>query len=327
MRKLLTFLFTLQFLLTSCNNTQKPAKNYVITNSKPLVKVNNLPQVVATTSILCDLTKQIAGNTINLICIIPRETDSRIYKPTPENSQVIRSAKLIIYNGYNLETDLISLIKTSQTSGLKIAVGEVAVPKPLLSQQGQKKIVNPYLWHNVQNSAKIANIITNNLKKIAPKNTALYTNNNKKIQSELIQLDKWIKSRIASLPNNQRTLVTSYDNLGYYTKAYKLNYQTLLTHKNKQKQLSEVEFSQLIKNIEKAKVSTIFLDHKINPQLITSITNKAQVRNSERQIISDNLTSNAESNTYQKLMVANTRTIVEGLGGTYLIFQASGSKR
>lgn len=323
MRKLLIFLSTVQFLLISCNNTQKPAKNYIITTAKPLPQVNNLPQVIATTSILCDLTKQIAAKTINLICIIPPDTDSRTYKPTPENSQVIRSAKLILYNGYNLETDLISLIKTSQTSALKIAVGEAAVSKPLLSQQGQKKVVNPYLWHHVQNSAKMATIITNNLKKIAPQNTALYTNNNQKIQSELTQLDTWIKSRIDSLPPNQRTLVSNYDNLGYYTKAYKLNYQTLLSKRNKQEQLSEVEFSRLIKNIKNIKVSTIFLSDKVNPKLITSITKEAQVRNSERQIIADSLTLNAEGNTYQKLMVANTRTIVEGLGGTYLIFQPS----
>jgi manganese/iron transport system substrate-binding protein len=71
MRKLLIFLFTAQFLLISCNNPQKPAKNYVVTTAKPITKPQNLPQVVATTSIICDLTKQIAANTINLICLIP----------------------------------------------------------------------------------------------------------------------------------------------------------------------------------------------------------------------------------------------------------------
>ncbi|AFZ00654.1 metal ABC transporter solute-binding protein, Zn/Mn family [Calothrix sp. PCC 6303] len=321
MRKFFILLFVLKFLLISCNNAPKTAKNYVITTSKPLPKVNNLPQVVATTSILCDLTKQIAAKTINLICIIPHDTDSRTYKPTPENSQVIRSAKLILYHGYNLEKDLISLIKTSKTSGLKIAVGEMAVPKPLLVQQGNKKNVNPYLWHYVPNAAKMATLITNNLKKIAPENTTLYSNNNKKLQSELTQLDKWIKSRIASLPPNQRTFVSNYDNLSYYTKAYKLNYQTLLTNRNRQQELSKAELDRLIKNIQNTKVSTIFLSRKINPKLINSISNKAQVRNSERQIMPDSLTLDAEGNTYQKFMVANTRTIVEGLGGTYLIFR------
>jgi manganese/iron transport system substrate-binding protein len=322
MRKLLIFLFTAQFLLTSCNNPQKPTKNYVFT-AKPIAKVNNLPQVVATTSILCDLTKQIAANTINLICIIPRDADSRTYKPTLENSQVIRSAKLILYNGYNLETDLISLIKTSQTPALKIAVGEAAVPKPLFLQQNQKKIVNPYLWHDVQNSIKMATVITNNLKKAAPKNTILYTNNTKKLQTELIQLDTWIKSRIASLPPTQRTLISNNNNLDYYTTAYKLNYQTLLVNKTQPNKLSPVELSKLTKNIKETKISTIFLTNQINPQLITDITKEAQVRNSERQIISDSLTSEPESDTYQKMMSTNTRTIVEGLGGTYLIFQPS----
>ena len=63
-----TTIFGLILGLFGCGNrnisTIYNQRNSTIINS-------NLPIVVATNSVICDLTKQVAGNTINLICLIP----------------------------------------------------------------------------------------------------------------------------------------------------------------------------------------------------------------------------------------------------------------
>ncbi|MFN6393728.1 MAG: metal ABC transporter solute-binding protein, Zn/Mn family, partial [Aphanizomenon sp.] len=41
----------------------------------------NLPLVVATNSVICDLTKQVAEDTINLICLIPPGINPINYQP------------------------------------------------------------------------------------------------------------------------------------------------------------------------------------------------------------------------------------------------------
>ena len=49
---------------------------------------------------------------------------------------------------------------------------------------------------------------------------------------------------------------------------------------------------------------------------------EARVNISERQLYTENLSlTGSEADTYQKMMVANTRTILEGLEGSYLIFE------
>lgn len=330
MRKLLISVLT-SILLSACSNydnTQNSTTLTVGTTAPQNTQKSNLPQVVVTTSVLCDLTKQVAGNTVNINCLIPPDTNPRNYQPQAEDRQAINKAKLILYNGYNLDSSVFNTIKASKNPAPKIAVAQVAVPKPRLTiQQGNKKLNNPYLWHDAKNAAAMVDVISNNLKKVAPQNAKLYTANTSKLKNQIAALDKWIKSRIASIPPYQRTLITNNVQMGYYTTAYGLTYETAFLTINPKEDPSSPKLKPLINNIKKTRVPSIFINNAANPQLVKSVAKQADVRVSERSLFTNNLgAKGSESDTYQKMMVANTRTIVEGLGGTYLIFRIQNSE-
>ncbi|MBF2065480.1 MAG: zinc ABC transporter substrate-binding protein [Calothrix sp. C42_A2020_038] len=326
MRKLLISVLIIPVLLSACNNPNN-VKNTTLTirTTAPQKNLqnNNLPKIVVTTSVLCDLTRQIAANTVNLNCLIPADVNPRNYKPKQEDVQAINEAKLVLYNGYNLEPSLFSIIKANKNPVPKIAVAQVAVPKPRLSiQQGNKKLINPYLWHDAKYAAAMLDVINDSLKKVAPQNSKSYTANTKKIKTDIAKLDKWIKSRIASIPSYQRTLITDHAELGYYTTAYGLKYETAFQSISKSEDPSSPRLKPLIKNIRQARVPSIFISSAVNPQLVKTVAKEADVRVSERPLVTNRLSDkNTQNNTYQKMMMQNTRTIVEGLGGTYLIFR------
>ena len=74
-------------------------------------------------------------------------------------------------------------------------------------------------------------------------------------------------------------------------------------------------------------MSTIFAEVEINPNLIQSVATEAEVNISDRKLYAEGLGEPAsDADTYQKMMIANTRTIVEGLGGTYLIFETKAAR-
>lgn len=307
---------TLTIGFFGCTN-QTPKASFTQTT-----RVNiNLPQVVATTSVLCDLTKQVAGKTINLTCLIPPGTDPHVYQATQSDRQAIEQANLILYNGYNFEPDLIETIKTTKKSVPKIAVGQLAVPKPQQFVQGGRRFTDPHIWHDAKNAIRMVEVINNNLGKLAPSNAKVYNGKTKKIKNEFTKLDNWIKGRIASIPANQRKLVTTHDALGYYANAYGLELTGSLQGISTEEEPTDRRIKNLVTNIEEAKVATIFAETIINPKLIQSVATAANVRVSERELYTDGLGEpSSEGGTYQKMMAANTRTIVEGLGGTYLIF-------
>ncbi|AFY47648.1 ABC-type metal ion transport system, periplasmic component/surface adhesin [Nostoc sp. PCC 7524] len=308
--------FVLLFLTIGFFGCGNQAINTSFTKTSTTVN-ENLPLVVATTSLLCDLAKQVAENTINLTCIIPPNTDAQDYQPKPEDRTAIEQANLIFYNGYNLEPELIKLIKETNNKAPKIAVSQVALPKPQQFQINTRKVSNPYIWHNPKNGIKMVEVISSNLKKLEPNNTDIYQENTKRIKAELTQIDSWIKSRIGSIPEEKRRLVTTTNAIDYFTKAYGIPSASLGT----EEQATDQRITNLVRYIQKSKVPTIFSEAKVNPELIESVATAAQVKLSERQLYTQGLgEADSNANSYQNMMFANTRTIVEGLGGTYLIF-------
>ncbi|MBD2438177.1 metal ABC transporter solute-binding protein, Zn/Mn family [Nostoc sp. FACHB-110] len=281
-----------------------------------------LPNVVATTSVLCDLIKQVAENTVNLSCLIPPGTNPYSYEPTPSDRQAIEQANLIFYNGYNFEPNLIKIIKSTNNNAPKIAVAQVAVPKPQRFIENRQKVIDPHVWHNAKNGITMVDIISKNLNQLVPNNADIYKNNTKQINNELTQLDSWIKTRIATIPNEKRKLITSHNALAYYAKAYSIPLLGVVAGVNRENNLTNTQLNNLVKNLRKTEIPTIFTETTNNSQLIQSVAQAAEVKVSERGLYTDGLGEpKSDGDTYQKMLEANTRTIVEGLGGTYLIFQ------
>lgn len=146
-----TTILGLIFGLFSCSSALNSS------NNSPIIRNNinnNLPSVVATNSILCDLTKQIAQDTINLICLIPPGINPINYKSMPEDTQTIENANLFLYHGYNFEPGLNKIIKSLKQSPPKLAVAQTAVTNTIKIIKNNQQIVEPHVWHNANNTIK-----------------------------------------------------------------------------------------------------------------------------------------------------------------------------
>lgn len=330
--------------ITACSfsSTQNPI-NSTNTNPATEVKTESKPLVVVTNSVVCDLAKQIAGDTIDLKCLIEAGTDPHLYQPKPEDRKAIDSAKLVLYGGYDFEPSLIKLIKASSSNAPKLAVNEVAVPIPLIAEKGHDhdhrqeinkadqvaksseknaKEVDPHVWSDAQNGIKIAQSISKSLIALRPDQSETYTKNTAKIVAELEQLDIWIKAQIATIPADSRKLVTTHEALGYYAKAYSIPIEGALNGISTEEQPTPTRVKELVDVIKSSKVPMIFTELSINPKLINVVAKEANVKVSERELYTDGLgAKGSEAETYTAMLIANTRTIVEGLGGKYTVFQ------
>jgi ABC-type Zn uptake system ZnuABC Zn-binding protein ZnuA len=306
---------TIGFL--GCAN-QKPTTSF----TQPSTTIEeNLPRVVATTTILCDLTRQVAQNTINLTCLGSPDNDSYLYQPRPGHQEAIAQADLVLHTGYNFQSELLKTVTQGKTSTPTVAVNQLAVPQPQQFLASGEKLPNPHIWHDVKNTIKMVEIISHNLKLLNPDYAKFYHDSAQLIQDELTQLDSWIKSRIDTIPNNRRKLVATTNVMNYYTTAYKIPLVQGLENISSIVNPTDAQVKTWVTTIQQAQVPTIFPHITINQQLMISVPTPANVRVSQRQLYTYGLGEpGGEADTYQKLMVANTRTIVEGLGGTYLIF-------
>ncbi|MBD2177511.1 zinc ABC transporter substrate-binding protein [Pseudanabaena sp. FACHB-1998] len=319
---------------TPINTPQQPPNRSIVTTNK----AENLPLVVATNSVSCGLAQQIAGDTINLQCLIEAGTDPHVYQPKPDDRKAIDSAKLILYGGYAFEPNLIKLIQSSSNPAPKLAVSEVAVPSPLIFEEGHShnqgegkkeakdnkapKEADPHVWNNAKNGIKIAQAISQSLSNLRPDQAKIYVQNTTNLVNELEQLDTWIMEQIATIPETSRKLVTTHDALGYYAQAYGIPVEGALNGISTDEQPTPARVKEIVAIIQSSKVPTIFAEVSINPKLINTVAKEANVKVSDRQLYADGLgAKGSEAETYAGMLIANTRTIVEGLGGKYSPFQ------
>lgn len=310
-------------ILTSCSSSAptsqtSPTDSATGTATTTSSASNTGIKVVATSSVLCDMTKQIAANTVDLTCLIKPASDPHVYEPAPADRKAIEDANLVIYSGYDFEPSLIKLIQSTSNAAPKVAIAEVAVPTPQQFDEDGKTVPDPHVWHNAQNGVQMVAAIQSNLAKVAPANAALYAKNAQAMTTELTQIDGWIKSQIATIPEASRKLVTTHDALGYYSKAYGIPIEGALEGVSTEEKPTANRIKELVKTIEDDKVPTIFPELTINPKLIEAVAKEANVKVSDRELYADGLgEAGSEGDTYQKMLIANTKTIVEGLGGKF----------
>ena len=128
--------------------------------------------------------------------------------------------------------------------------------------------------------------------------------------------------QIATIPLKQRKLVTTHDAFGYYSKAYGIPIEGALGGISTEEAPTPARVGALAIYIKKQGVPTIFAETTINPKLIEAVAKEAKVKVSDRELFADGLGENGtEGETYQGMLIANTRTIVEGLGGKYTNFK------
>jgi manganese/iron transport system substrate-binding protein len=298
-------------ILLACNQTK--TEEAAIPPPKPKPTSDKL-QVVATSSVLCDLTKIIAGSSIDLKCLIPPDKEPQTYEASITD---LNNADILLYNGYGLETGMEKAIKSS-TAEKKIAVAEVAVPNPE-KKDGKP---NPYLWHNAFRALEMAKTIKRNLSESAPKNADLYTKNFDAFDRQMTAMQEWLKRQIASIEPKDRQLVSSRNSLVYYSNSYNIAVEGSAYGNSTADKPTAAQVDRTVARLKKLKIKTVFNEVNTDPQPLAEIAKKAGIKVAKGEIYADGLgKEGSDADTYVKMMQHNTKVILEGLGGKYTAFQ------
>lgn len=282
-------------------------------------ETDDRPNVVATSTMITDWTAEIGGDEIDLTGILKPGNDPHIYEPVPLDTKLLEEADLILYNGYNLEPNLIRLMDAVGVNARKVAVGESISPLEL--EEGGGQVPDPHVWGDVENVIQMVTLIRDELIQLSPEDEDEFRQNASALIAELQRLDQWIQEQIQTIPAAQRQLITTHDAFQYYANAYGLEVAGTLIGISTEEQPSAQTIQKLAESIQRLNVPTIFAETTINPRLIMTVAEEAEVELAPTELYSDSIGApGSEGDSYIKMMVSNTRTIVENLGGEYTAF-------
>jgi manganese/iron transport system substrate-binding protein len=279
------------------------------------------PKIAATATMIADMARVVAGDDFAVYSVLKPGTDPHIYEPKPGDSRVLSKADVIFHNGFNLEPQLVKVINATQNPAPKVPVAEAGGVKPYKLEKAAGLVVaDPHAWGSASNGILYVNAITKTLNEKYPDKKALFEKNAAAYKTELTALDGWIKAQIATIPEQTRKLVSSHDAFQYYGRAYDLPVVGSILGTSTEEEPSAQKIAALIEKVKKEQVNSVFIETSTSPKLLESLARDAGVKVGGT-LYSDSIgIAGSPGDTYVKMLVANTRTIVEALGGSYTAF-------
>ncbi|MBV6751489.1 metal ABC transporter substrate-binding protein [Pseudomonas chlororaphis] len=261
--------------------------------------------VVASFSILRDITQQIGGDHIAVIGMVGPDADAHTYEPTPDDAKALLNAKLIVKNGLGFEPWLDRLVTSTETKAPVVTASKGVISHTMVDDG--ETIPDPHAWHNLANAELYVNNITKALIQVDPANKDDYTRNSQAYLKVIHGLLAEAKVKLGNLPAGNRRIVTSHDAFGYLGQAYGIQFmapQGLST----EREPSAAEVAALITQIRKDKVKAVFMENIKDVRLLQQIADEsgAQIGGT---LYSDALAAEGPASTFTGLFEYNMNTL------------------
>lgn len=185
-------------------------------------------RTVATVAPLADLVQQVLGDRGTAASLVPPGTDSHSYEPRPDDVAEIEGADAYFGNGLGLNEGALALAESALADDAPIVrLGEQALDDDELLQgheaghdRGHEHRVNPHTWLHVPFAMAKVDVIAEVLAEVDPKGAQAYHANARDYREELRRLHESIAESAATVPDDQRTIVTFHDAYRYFADAY-----------------------------------------------------------------------------------------------------------
>jgi zinc/manganese transport system substrate-binding protein len=265
-------------------------------------------KVLATFSILGDLTKNVGGDRVEVSTLVGPDSDAHVYAPTPADARKVADAKVVITNGLGFEGWMNRLVRASGSKApIVVALNGITVRKA-----GASGEADPHAWQSAANAKVYVANIRDALIAADPVGRDSYQTNVAAYLAKLDALDAEIKSAVTAIPADRRRIISSHDAFGYFHEAYGVEFiapQGVST----EAEASARDVARIITQIRRLKIPAVFLENISDPRLMQRIAQETGARIGGK-LYSDALTSEkGDAPTYIDLMRHNVKQLVTAL--------------
>jgi zinc/manganese transport system substrate-binding protein len=271
----------------------------------PLVARAAAPlHVVASFSILADLTQQTGGDAVSVQAFVGPNGDVHVYEPRPKDLRTLLSASLLIRNGLGLEGWMDRLTTAAGFKG-KIVVAADHVTARTMKEDSGAIATDPHAWQDPRNAILYVQAIEAGLADADPANAAHYQESAKRYQARIAQADSWIEATFAPIPPEQRRIITTHDAFGYYGARYGVEFLSA-EGISTEFEPSAKSIATLVRQIKREKIRAVFIENMTSPRMAQMLARETGATLGGT-VYSDALSApNAPAATYLDMLHYNT---------------------
>jgi manganese/zinc/iron transport system substrate-binding protein len=276
--------------------------------------------VVATTTIVADAVRQIAGDSVEVVALMGAGVDPHLYKPSAGDVRRLSSADAVFLNGLHLEGKMGEVLEQIGERGVSsFPIAECIAEDQLIVVEEGAKTHDPHAWFDVALWTGAVTCVAEALAELDPDNVPFYAERRQAYVAELNALDAEVRAAVATIPEDQRVLVTAHDAFAYFGRAYGLEVRGLLGISTAA-EAGAADVQDLADFIAERKIPAVFVESSVPRRTIDALREAVAARGHEvamgGELYSDALGSpGTPAETFVGTVRANVSTIVSALGG------------
>ena len=298
-------------------------------------------KVVATTTQIADLTRNIVGDTdgVTITQLIQPNQSAHSYDPSVADLTALGEADVLVINGVGLEEWLDDAIEASGFDGVTIdsdegitildgeagheeeaAHADEATEGEATEEEHDHEGGNPHIWTDVTNAEAMVATIADGLAGASADHADEFAANEAAYTAQLAALEGWIHENIDAVPADERLLVSNHDAFGYFTAAYGITYVgSVIPSFDDNAEPSAAEIDALVAAVKATGVKAVFSEASINPKAADTIAAEAGVAvySGDDALYGDSLgPADSDGATYIATQLHNVSLILESWGVT-----------
>jgi zinc transport system substrate-binding protein len=263
-------LITLAALLSgviACKPDKSAVQNQ---NGKISITATNFPPY--------DFVRQIAGDRVNLVMLLPPGSESHSFEPSPRDIITIQNSDIFIYTGGESEKWIDRILQSMNTGNIKIlamidtveAVDEEIVEG--MEADGDEEVAfDEHVWTSPRNAVRIVQAITGLLCETDAANSGYYRQNAAAYMEELMLLDTAFAKAVSG---SKRGTIVFADRFPfrYLADAYGLTYFAAFPGCSTETEPSAATVKFLIDKIRAEQIPVVFHIELSNERMADTIS-------------------------------------------------------
>ena len=280
-------------------------------------EISDKPKIVATTGMVADAVENLLGNKVELKILMGAGVDPHLYKASQGDMNLLANADIIVYSGHHLEGKMIEVLQKIGKTKPVIPLSEYISEKRLQRSNDGKGAIDPHLWMEINSWKQGVKGLSDTLQKLLPSKSAFIESNFKAYNDTLEKVNLELEKLIATIPKQQRVLITSHDAFKYYGLAYDMEVKGLQGIST----VSEYglqDVSNMVNFIISRKIKSVFVESSVSSKSLQAVVEGCKLKGYDIKV-GGSLYSDAmglkgtADGTYKGMLRHNTKTIVDAL--------------
>ena len=268
------------------------------------------PLVLTTFTVMKDMAKSIAGERQRGASITSPPAEKHDYQPPPAGLTRGADADLVIQNGLGLERWFEKF--TSQSGAETVVASKGVVPIPI-AEGDHKGEPNPHAWMSPKNAKVYVDNMVAAFSKLDPSHAKEFEANGKAYKAKLDAIASDMQKKLASVPQEQRALVTCEGAFSYLTRDYGLA-EHYLWGVNAEGAMTPKRVAAVQDTVKKNRIPAVFCESTVEGKMDAVV--QATGAKYGGTLYVDSLTdAKGPAPTYLDLLEYDTKTIASGLAG------------